>query len=485
MGSEEIKARRSEVPIANGGICFLKDGKIVWVNEGICGLTGYAFEEFIGERHFFLLDQNECERAERVRIAGGSLETLCRIKDGSRLNVVLEYSPVVDSISVLSITGIRTRSRDEKEWFTIGKLDSLAVLARGIGHDFNNILTMILGNVSLSRIYMANDRNKSLEKLNNAEEAITRAKHVTERLMNSYKSNGLLKKVLLINDFLEAACRFAISGTATTCMFDVDQRLLPVEIDEDRISYTIGHLVLNGSQAMMGGGVLEIRADNVTIDAPMNNLSSGQYVRVSVKDNGPGIPGEYLGHVFDPGFSTKPGGTGIGLDVCASIAGEHGGCITVESISGNGATFSLYLPVFRPAGIAHDSESAGGSVRVSTPRVLFMDDERPILDMISDFLGAAGYKVDLAENGEQAISLYRKSRYNAVILDMTIPGGMGGRETIQKLLELDASVRAIASTGYSMDPVIRDFRQYGFQGVIEKPYGMEELSRLIDEVIAN
>lgn len=486
MGSEQIRRKNgSEEQVFHSGICFLKDGRIVWVNKGACGLTGYAFEEFVGKTHFFLLDEGDYERAESLRIAGGSLETSCKTKSGSGIKVIMEYSPLFDSKSVLAIKGIKPDGRDEKEWFTIGKLDSLAVLARGIGHDFNNILTMILGNVSLCKMYMTHDRNKSLEKLNNAEEAITRAKQITERLMNSYKSGGLLKKVLLVSDFLEEACRFAVSGVETTCVFDIDDDLLPTEIDEDRMKYVIGHLVINGSQAMMNRGTLAIKAENVLIDTPVDSLAPGQYVRISVSDSGSGIPGEYLHNIFDPGFSTKPGGTGIGLDICRSIVKEHGGYITVESVQGNGATFSLYLPVFQPGVVLHDEMPGGRGDRVSFPKVLFMDDEQPILEMISDFLGSAGYNVDLAENGEQAISLYKERLHNVVVLDMVVPGGMGGKETIKKLLELDNSVKVIASTGYSTDPVVRDFRQYGFRGVIEKPYAMEELTRLIDEVIAN
>src|SRR5512138_1638826 len=242
MGSDQIHGqKRTGVQTFHSGICFLKDGRIIWANEGACELTGYTFEEFLGKTHFFLLNQNEFEKAESMRITGGILETLCKTKNGLGIKAVLEYSPLFDSRSVLAITSIKSDSRDEKEWFTIGKLDSLAVLARGIGHDFNNILTMILGNVSLCKMYMAHDRNKSLEKLNNAEEAITRAKRITERLMNSYKSGGLLKKVLLISDFLEDACRFAVSGLETTCVFHIDEDLLPTEIDEDRMMYVIGH----------------------------------------------------------------------------------------------------------------------------------------------------------------------------------------------------------------------------------------------------
>jgi two-component system, cell cycle sensor histidine kinase and response regulator CckA len=476
-----LKAILSASPI---GICRLRNRVFEWVNEAMCKMTGYSFDEFVGKSARFLFESDaEHEKAALVYDSDKLCETRHIKKDGSTIEVLIQASIIDDSSFIATIADITDRKNVEKEQARIAKLESLGVLAGGIAHDFNNVLTMILGNVTLAKMYMGKDEEKAQEKFINAEQAISRARDLTQQLLTFSKGGAPIKKVVAIDEFLTNVCQFALTGTSAICKFDLDHDLLPVEIDEGQMTQAIGHIIINAHQAMPAGGTIRIRAENSAVGISADNLPAGRYVRVSITDEGNGIPDEYLSKIFDPYFTTKQTGCGLGLAVCYSVVRNHRGHIKVESSLGVGTTFSIYIPVFR--GCQYEPKNVEeGTFSASGEKILVMDDEDSIREMMGDILSSFGYVVDFAKNGEEAISLYQDNAYDVVILDLTIPGGMGGKETIKELLRVDPRVKAIVSSGYSSDPIMSDFKQYSFRDVIAKPYKIEELKEVIERVIA-
>ncbi len=476
-----LKAILSVSPI---GICRVKHRVFEWVNEAMCRMMGYSFEEFAGYDAGFLFENDaEYERVGALRGTGKLCETQHRKKDGSLIEVLMQSSSIDDSTFIVTVTDITDRKNAEKEQARMGKLESLGVLAGGIAHDFNNILTMILGNTSLARMYMGKDQEKAEEKLINVEQAISRAKDLTQQLLTFSKGGAPIKKVVAIDGFLKDVCQFALTGTPVICKFDLEHDLLPVEVDEGQMTQAIGHIVINGHQAMPDGGTIRIKAENSIVGTSADNLPAGKYIDISITDEGNGIPDENLNKIFDPYFTTKQKGSGLGLAVCYSVIKNHKGHIKVESTLGVGTTFHIYLPVFE--GHQYDRKNAEeGTFSASGGKILVMDDEDSIREMMGDILSSYGYVVDFARNGEEAVSLYQDNAYDVAILDLTIPGGMGGKETMKELLKIDPRAKVIVSSGYSSDPIMSDFKQYGFRGVIAKPYRIEELEEVIERVIA-
>ncbi len=476
-----LKAVLSVSPI---GICRLKGRNFEWVNDAMCRITGYSLDEFVGKSSRFLFENDtEHQKAGMVYNTGKLCETKHIKKDGSVIDVLIQSAPIDGSSFIVIVADITDRKNAEKEQFRISKLESLGVLAGGIAHDFNNILTMILGNISLAKMYMGKDEQKVQVKLANAEQAITRAKDLSQRFLTFSKGGAPIKKVVAVHDFLKDVCRFTLTGTPVVCEFDLASDLLPVEIDEGQMTQAIGHILINSHQAMPDGGTILVKAENLVIDSSADNIPAGKYVKISIIDQGSGIPDMYLGKVFDPYFTTKEKGSGLGLTVCYSIIRNHRGYINVESTLGIGAMFYIYLPVLDSYQDDRKSVESGGYV-TSGYRVLVMDDEDSVREVLGDVLTSYGYIVDFAKNGEEALSLYRDSAYDAVILDLTIPGGMGGKETIKELLAMDPHVKAIVSSGYSSDPIMSEFKQYGFKDIIAKPYRMEDLEEILKRVIA-
>jgi PAS domain S-box-containing protein len=482
---ESEKSLSAILSVSPIGICRLKNKVFEWVNEAMCKMTGYSFEEFVGKEPRFLFENDAAfKRAISIDNADKLCETQHVKKDGCIIEVLLQASRIDSAIVIVAVTDITDRKNSELEQAKMGKLESLGVLAGGIAHDFNNILTMILGNVSLAKMYMTKDLDKSREKLLGAEQAITRAKDLTQRFLTFSKGGAPVKRVVAIGDFLEEVCQFALTGTSAICEFDFAPDLLPVEIDEGQMTQAIGHIIINGSQAMPEGGKIFIKAQNVTVDVPTDNIPAGTYVRISIVDQGEGISEECLSKIFDPYFTTKQKGSGLGLAVCYSIVKNHKGYVKVESTLSVGTTFQIYLRAFESPVYSETDDSGGTFSATGEGRVLVMDDEEYIRDILGDILSMQGYTVDFAKNGVEAIELYRDNSYDVVILDLTVPGGMGGKETMRALLDMDPNVKVIVSSGYSSDPIMSNYKQYGFRDVIGKPYRIEELGEMIERVIA-
>ncbi len=376
-----------------------------------------------------------------------------------------------------SCIDVTEREQIDLELSKSSKLESIGILAGGIAHDFNNLLTAIIGNIGLARLSL-DPHSELFKSLMAAEHAGLRARDLAQQLLIFAHGGAPIQKTVSLGCVLTEWLAFALRGSNTHIVSAIAPDLWPVEADEGQLSQVINNLILNAQQAMPQGGTIRVVAENVTL-GPDNGLPLiGDYVRTAITDQGEGIAKTHLGKVFDPFFTTKPKGTGLGLATSYAIIKKHRGHMTVQSEPGHGATFCVYLPasekeVGAPAGKSRTPSQGTG-------KILFMDDEPVIRRFADKALTSFGYQVEPVADGQQAIERYREARaeghpYDGVILDLTVPGGMGGRETMQALLAIDPAVRAIVSSGYSNDPIMADFKAYGFCGCITKPYQVEDL----------
>ena len=391
------------------------------------------------------------------------------------------YGPDGDLLSqVGTLEDITEIRQARQELLKTQKLESLGVLAGGIAHDFNNLLTAIFGNISLAR-YQLDDPEAVAKRLEDAENAIVRAADLTKQLLTFSRGGAPVKKIIKLDDLLREAALFVLHGSNVTCQFELADELWPVEADEGQLVQVIHNLMLNADQAMPGGGTVTIRAEKVCIPP-----DGDRFVRISIADTGMGIPEGNLVRIFDPYFTTKPQGNGLGLATCYSIIKKHGGKIRAHSMVGAGSNFIISLPAsLQPC--LPDTKSSLGTLYRSSGRVLVMDDDRTIRAIAQGILIEAGYTVEFAEHGGEALELYQKRKkqgipFFAAILDLTIPGGIGGKETMERLLQIDPEVRAVVSSGYSNDPVMANFRDYGFRAVLSKPYRSQEMSKVLWEL---
>ncbi len=375
----------------------------------------------------------------------------------------------------------------ETELLNAQKLESLGVLAGGIAHDFNNILTAIIGNISIISMQV-NPEDELYVRCKEIENASLRAQGLTQQLITFSKGGAPVRKTASLLNIIQESAVFALRGSNVRCECLVPEGLWPAEIDEGQISQVIHNLALNAEQAMPSGGIIDIRAENITIGAEsVLPMKEGKYVKITFADQGIGIPKENIKKIFDPYFTTKADGSGLGLAATYSIIKNHDGYITVNSEEGVGTTFTVYLPA---SGKELAKEKSAEDVAVAgTGRVLIMDDEEMVRRVAGEMLNKLGYAVGFARDGAEAIKMYKSAKesnqpFDVVIMDLTIAGGMGGIEAIQRLIELNPGIKAIVSSGYSDDQVMSDYRRYGFAGVLIKPYKINQLSESIRKVLA-
>ncbi len=367
------------------------------------------------------------------------------------------------------------------------KLESIGILAGGIAHDFNNILTAIMGNINLSKLISRDPRLREI--LDDAEKASVRAQELTQQFLTFSRGGAPVRRIASIEEIIRDSSRFTLRGSNVRSSFHFQDGLRPVNVDVGQLSQVMQNLVINADQAMPDGGDIVIIAENVIVPSEsVLPLKPGQYVKISVTDTGIGIPAENLSKIFDPYFTTKSDGNGLGLTSTFSIIKRHDGYISVESEPGKGTTFYLYLPSSEKQEVAPEKKEE--SSFKGKGRVLFMDDDEAVNTTARKMLEHLGFAVECALDGEQAVKFYERGRregapYDLVILDLTIPGGMGGKKTIEKLLACDPDVRAIVSSGYSNDMIMANFREYGFKGVIAKPYRIDELAQVIEQVMGS
>ncbi|MCC6712715.1 MAG: PAS domain S-box protein [Candidatus Dadabacteria bacterium] len=379
---------------------------------------------------------------------------------------------------------ITDRKRYEDELFKAEKLESLGVLAGGIAHDFNNLLTVILGNISISKMHLK-PSDRIFTRLTEAENASARARDLTSQLLTFSKGGAPVKEyVHTLGDFIRDTASFAVSGSKVRCDFDIADDLWPAEVDGGQISQVIHNLVINSDQAMPDGGVITVSAANTGRKGP-DGGEDGKHIKISIADSGIGMTDDLVEKIFDPYFTTKQKGSGLGLATVYSIVKNHGGRIEVESEIGVGTKFDVDLPAAAGKAALMDGESG---IRNGEGKILVMDDEETVRQVAGDMMKRLGYRVEAAADGQEAITKYLEAKeagepFDAVMFDLTVPGGMGGKEAFARLLEMDPGVRAIVSSGYSNDPVMAKSDEYGFKGVVTKPYSIEELSRVLYEVL--
>ncbi len=375
-----------------------------------------------------------------------------------------------------------TQSRKiQEEAFKARKLESIGVLAGGIAHDFNNILTAILGSISLAGNMAANDKQKSL--LASAEKASLRAKGLTQQLLTFAKGGEPVTETSSIAEVIRESAGFVLHGSNVACTFVIPDDLRLVNIDKGQISQVIQNIVLNAKEAMAGGGSIKIVCENYRHSGQDHPpLAPGDYVQISIADTGSGIAPEILDKIFDPYFTTSKRGQGLGLAVTRSIIAKHGGHVAVESKVGEGSVFTIYLPVSgdsdkMPPEVAAEPLSSAG-------RVLIMDDEEIVREVMQTMLTQLGFEVLAARDGQEMLAVYRQAAeagnpVDVVILDLTIPGGMGGKEAVTRLLQQYPRARAVVASGYYNDPVMADCASYGFKAAVAKPFQLEELSQAL------
>ncbi|GFO70016.1 hypothetical protein GMLC_35950 [Geomonas limicola] len=392
------------------------------------------------------------------------------IKD--QQGAIVGYVGTVEDITELRLA--------RQEILKAQKLESIGVLAGGIAHDFNNILTAVLGNISLAG-FQLDDPKKVAERLEEAESAAARARDLTQQLLTFARGGEPVKKSLELAGLLREAVAFGLHGSQVGCELRLDDDLWPLEADEGQLVQVVHNLVLNAVQAMPEGGTLVVAAAN------HRGPHGDPFVEISVTDTGIGISEQHLERIFDPYFTTKKQGSGLGLASCYSIVKRHLGTITAQSILGQGSTFRVLLPASRERSVSAARSEMGVSGGAS--RVLVMDDEEIVRTLAKAILEQLGYQAECVENGAQAAELYQHEKeggepFSVVILDLTVPGGVGGKEAIKMLRSYDPQVRAVVCSGYSTDPVMANFREYGFNAVLAKPYRPHDLSRVLREVLA-
>ncbi|MCP4653427.1 MAG: PAS domain S-box protein [Candidatus Omnitrophica bacterium] len=476
---------------------YISDLRGVFIdgNRAVEQLTGYDKGELVGKDLIakFTLEE-ESEKAEKLLSqnaagnAGGPEEIIVKRKDGSRVTVEIRTFPVKmkGDTAVLGIgRDVTERKKEEETRQKTERIESLGVLAGGIAHDFNNILTVVLTNLDLAKMY-GEGQEKILERLIEAEAASVQAKNLTQQLLTFSKGGVPIKKTAAIKEMLKDVGEFTLRGSNVRGDFDIDENLSSVEIDLGQMSQVVQNLVLNGQQAMPDGGTIKISAKNITLSKNNSQLlEAGKYIEITISDHGMGVPEEHMKRIFDPYFTTKQKGSGLGLAVVFSVIEKHGGHINVKAKQGQGTTFSIYLPVSLQQETKKNEKS---KVTKGEGSLLVMDDEASLVKALKIVFHNLGYKASFAANGEDTIKLYKEAidtgtPFDVVILDLTIPGGRGGKEIIGELLKIDPKVRAIASSGYSTDPVMVDFQEYGFKGAAAKPYELSVLSQTIKGIM--
>ena len=431
-----------------------------------------------------------CERWIQEGFPISSFETVERRLGGSAR--IFEYTLIIrmkgrDLIGLwLLKKDTSEKRRTEQELRKVQKLESLGLLAGGLAHDFNNLLTAIVGNIELGKQYSSLNE-KSLERFDAATKAVWRAQDLTRQLLTFSQGGDPVKSSASIKDLLKECADFALRGSNVRCELLMREEVWPVEIDQGQISQVVHNLLINAIQAMPQGGVVLARAQNVEIgEDGRPALTAGRYVKVTIADQGVGIAKEHLARIFDPYFTTKDQGSGLGLATCYSIVRKHGGFISLKSKQGVGTAVHFYLPAGQ--GVAITGEVTKPCPMSISKRILLMDDEELIRNLASEFLTLWGCEVTVSKDGQEAIMLYSQAmrqgrKFDVVILDLTVAGGMGGRDTLARILNLDPKVKAIASSGYSHDPIMSDFRSYGFAAVLPKPYNGNQIQQVVNQVI--
>ena len=485
----------------NDGITVTdSNGFITDLNEMALKMSGFKEKsDLIGKIAFETIAPHDRERAlnnmqELIQLGSvGTAEYSLVKRDGSEYPAEISASVLQDSAGgptgfVSAIRDITERKKMEEERQRAARLESVGVLAGGIAHDFNNLLTGIMGNIGLAKRYVEPEE-KAFDRLLEAGKASLRARDLTQQLLTFAKGGTPVKKTASIAELIKDSATFALRGSNVRCEFCLPDDLWVAEVDEGQISQVISNLAINADESMPEGGIINMSAKNTAIRTGSSlPLRKGKYIEIRVEDHGTGIRKEHLERIFDPYFTTKQKGSGLGLATTYSIIKNHNGYITAHSELAVGTTFHIYLPASQNPISVKKEVIVEDTLANGKGRILIMDDEEVIRELLLQELSDAGYEVELTKDGAEAIEQYAKAKksgqpFDAVIMDVTIPGGTGGKEAIKQLLEIDPEVEVIVSSGYANDSIIVDFRDYGFRAAIAKPYKITELEKTLHSVV--
>jgi PAS domain S-box-containing protein len=475
------------------------DGVFTYISPSVEHMLGYTHGEFCTHYTHYLTNNpvnNDAIQHTNLSIQGVkqppySIEIYH--KDGSTRWLEVAELPVFNEAgAVAGVQGIATDITEryllQQEQLKTQKLEAIGTLAGGIAHDFNNLLQGVFGYISMAKITF-DQKEKALAMLEQAEQALHMSVNLTSQLLTFSKGGKPVRKKLALRPLIENAVKFALSGSGVNYTLEIVEKLRTVEADEGQIGQVIQNIVLNAEQSMPVGGTVMVAARNVHAGGQAGHLRlpKGNYVEISISDSGVGIPEEYLPKIFDPYFTTKERGSGLGLATCYSIIKKHDGIIEVKSEVGKGSTFSIYLPVVE--------EEAEKTRTLSLPapdvrkgRILVMDDEELVRNIVGEMIQVLGHEVEFARNGAEAIAKYREAlssgkRFDIVILDLTIRGGMGGEETLRNLISLDPELKAVVSSGYADSSALSEYLARGFRACLTKPYRMESLRNTLDALL--
>lgn len=479
--------------LREGVIAISPDERIIFINNSAADIIGYSESNALGRPiHdiFYIMDDQTSEPVTVTVGASGARRLVLVTHELKEIAISLSTSPIktVDGRiigTVVVFQDITTEKKMEQEILKAEKLEALGILAGGIAHDFNNILAAILTNIQLISFKIKKNEDVG-EYLLNTEKIARKASELTKQLLTFSRGGAPVRKDASLVDLIKDTAEFILRGAKIKADYQIPADLWEASVDEGQISQVFQNLVLNAKQAMPRGGTLKISAANITVGED-SHLKPGNYVKITFTDCGEGISKENLSKIFDPFFTTKKDGNGLGLATSYSIVMQHEGYIEVESVEGQGTTFTVYLP---------SSNTLTPKIKTipkpffagSSFKILLMDDELVILSNLREMLEYYGHRVVLATDGAEAIALYKQAaemndRFDVVIMDLTIPGGMGGQEAIAQLRDYDPKVKAIVSSGYANDPIMAEYERYGFCGVVSKPYKIDELNEILYQVV--
>lgn len=459
------------------------------INPACTELLGYTPEEMIGKDFREFVDSNYWDRMDRMgdlKIKGDLSKTIYEIamikKTGSLLfaeintRFVYKDGKLIRAIAV--IRDITRRKKEMEDQIQREKMDSIGILAGGIAHDFNNILTSILGSINLLQLDIENPEN--LEILKDLEKGTLRAKDLTNQLLTFSKGGSPVKRVESISHIITDTAKFALRGSKVKCFFEIQENLPNVNIDGNQFSQVINNLIINAMHAMPEGGSLYIRIKETQIANRSNHpLIDGKYILIEIEDTGKGIPKALQKHIFEPYFSTKPTGSGLGLATAYSIIQNHDGWLTFTSHKEQGTIFYIYLPAAQGESQIDSTSPIDGNLN-KIKRILFLDDDESIHTIMLGFCNYLNIRVDSVYSSGELMdkfshSLQMKQKYDAIITDLTLPGDLGGEKVLQMVRKLDPTIPVIVSSGYSNDPILANFREYGFNSYLKKPYTIDQL----------
>lgn len=442
------------------------------------------------QSHFTKISRKFKLPAETDSMEAKTIELYGYKKDGTEFPVEVSFSAFNKNDqwhTVGIIRDISARKRMEKEVLRAHKFESLGVLSSGIANDFNNLLTAIIGNINLVR-KLSGIPADSIELLKNAEKASRRVKALTQQLLTFSKEGMPIRKITAVDSLIRDSVEFALYGSTIVSRFDIPDDLLLVDVDGAQIGQVVQNIVTNARQAIKGSGAIHIECRNI-LDAQAEELPlrlQGNYVEIAIRDSGHGIPLRHQGKIFEPYFTTRDNGSGLGLTIAQSIIQRHDGYIHVNSEENKGSTFTIYLPAAVDQHMPEEQEKKRGKGK--NFKILVVDTEEMLLGIAGRMLVHLGHECVCAKSSREALDLYKHlwktgSPVDGVIVDLTLPGGMGGKETAAAIFDINSEARIIVSSGYSNDPVMVDFDEYGFCAAIAKPFDMDELAEVIETVL--